>query len=161
MPSPRKPTALRVITGNPSRRPLPKNEPKPKRGIPVRPPHLDAYAVEEWERITPELYAVGLLTKIDGVTLAAYCQSVSRWRQAEEGIQRMRAHDRLTGALMIKTMNGNAIQNPLIGVANRAMAMALKIAGEFGMSPAARARFAAMTHDEPIEAEDGKEEGYF
>lgn len=160
MPNPRKPTALRVIQGNPSRRPLPKNEPKPRRGIPVPPPHLDAYARAEWDRITPELLAVGLLTSIDGVTLAAYCQCVSRWTQAEEAIARMKARDKLTSALMIKTINGNAIQNPLIGVANRAMHMAIRFAAEFGMSPAARARFAAMTPNEPDQPSQGKE-SYF
>jgi P27 family predicted phage terminase small subunit len=144
MPQPRKPTALRIIEGNKEKRPLPKNEVKPRRGVPLPPAHLDAYALEEWNRITPELEAIGLLTTIDGITLAAYCQCVSRWRQAEEAIQRMKKKDALTSALMIKTSNGNAIQNPLIGVANRAMHMAIKFAAEFGMSPAARARLAAL-----------------
>ncbi|WP_322092802.1 phage terminase small subunit P27 family [Paraburkholderia bannensis] len=159
MPKPRKPTALRLVEGNRSRRPLPKNEPKPRRVIPKPPAHLDAYAVEEWNYITPELDAIGLLTSIDGTTLAAYCVCVSRWRQAEEAIQRMKARDKLTSALMIKTTNGNAIQNPLIGVANRAMVMAIRFAGEFGMSPAARARLEAIPHD--VDTPNDRKESYF
>ncbi|MBB5469362.1 P27 family predicted phage terminase small subunit [Paraburkholderia sp. CI2] len=147
MSNPRKPTALRIIEGNRGHRPIPKNEPKPRRGVPKPPAHLDSYALAEWDRITPELDAIGMLTTIDGTTLAAYCQCVSRWMQAEESIQRMKARDKLTSALMIKTSNGNAIQNPLVGVANRAMLMAIRFASEFGMSPAARARLSAMPDD--------------
>ncbi|MGF6932971.1 P27 family predicted phage terminase small subunit [Paraburkholderia sp. UCT70] len=147
MSNPRKPTALRIIEGNRGHRPIPKNEPKPRRGVPKPPAHLDSYALAEWDRITPELDAIGMLSTVDGTTLAAYCQCVSRWMQAEESIQRMKARDKLTSALMIKTSNGNAIQNPLVGVANRAMLMAIRFASEFGMSPAARARLSAMPDD--------------
>lgn len=142
-----KPTALRIIEGNRSKRPLPKNEPKPRVGIPQPPAQLDAYATAEWNRIAPELEAIGLLSTIDGTTLAAYCQCVSRWMQAEEAIAKMKARDKLTSGLMIKTSNGNAIQNPLVGVANRSMLMAIRFASEFGMSPAARARLAALPHE--------------
>ncbi|MGF6957992.1 phage terminase small subunit P27 family [Paraburkholderia youngii] len=127
--------------------------------MPKPPSHLDAYAIEEWNYITPSLEAIGLLTTIDGTTLAAYCQCVSRWRQAEEAIQRMKARDKLTSALMIKTTNGNAIQNPLIGVANRAMNMAIRFAAEFGMSPAARARLASLPHEST--SPDNRKESYF
>ncbi|HEY2024608.1 phage terminase small subunit P27 family [Paraburkholderia sp.] len=159
MPQRPKPTALRVIEGNRARRPMPKNEPRPRRGIPKPPAHLDSYALAEWDRITPELDAIGLLSTIDGTTLAAYCQCVSRWMQAEEAIQRMKARDKLTSALMIKTSNGNAIQNPLIGVANRAMHMAIRFAAEFGMSPAARARLDALPHEPDPQNE--RKESYF
>ena len=161
MPNRPKPTALRLVEGNRSRRPLPKNEPKPRRGIPQPPAQVvaDPYAIEEWNRITPELEAVGLLTKVDGTTLAGYCMCVSRWRQAEEAIHRMKARDKLTSALMIKTSNGNAIQNPLIGVANRAMNMAIRFAAEFGMSPAARARLEALPHE--TDSPSDRKESYF
>jgi P27 family predicted phage terminase small subunit len=142
-----KPTALRLIEGNRSKRPLPKNEPKPRIGTPLPPAHLDAYALQEWQRIAPELELIGLLSTIDGAALAAYCMCISRWMQAEEALARMKARDKLTSALMIKTANGTAIQNPLIGVANRSMNMAIKFASEFGMSPAARARLSAIPHE--------------
>ncbi|AUT62890.1 phage terminase small subunit P27 family [Paraburkholderia terrae] len=147
MPQPRKPTALRIIEGNREKRPLPKKEPKPRRGIPQPPPHLVGYALEEWERITPELYMSGVLTMIDGAVLAAYCQAYARWREAEDAILRMKQRDKLTAALMIKTKNGNAIQNPLVGVANRSMMLMQRFANEFGMTPAARARLEVDLHD--------------
>ena len=147
MPQPRKPTALRIIEGNREKRPLPKKEPKPRRGIPQPPPHIIGYALEEWKRITPELHMSGVLTMIDGAVLAAYCMAYQRWREAEEALARMKARDKLTTGLMIKTKNGNAIQNPLVGVANRSMMLLHRFANEFGMTPAARARIEVDLHD--------------
>jgi P27 family predicted phage terminase small subunit len=148
MPNRPKPTALRVIEGNRSGRPLPKNEPKPRRGLPPAPSHLDAVARAEWERVTPELQAIGMLTVIDGAVLAAYCMAFSRWSEAESAIARMKARDQLTGALMIKTSNGNAIQNPLVGTANKAMLLMARFAVEYGLTPAARAHIDAMPRDD-------------
>jgi P27 family predicted phage terminase small subunit len=144
-----KPTALKLIQGNPGRRPLPKNEPKPRAGIPPCPAHLDERARIEWERITPELNAAGLLTTIDGAVLAAYCMAYARWMDAEAALARMKARDELNSALMIKTKNGNAIQNPLVGVANRAMLLVHRFAAEYGMTPAARARIEAEPNVNP------------
>ncbi|TCK37982.1 P27 family predicted phage terminase small subunit [Paraburkholderia sp. BL8N3] len=138
-----KPTALRVIQGTRKSNIAAKHEPKPRAGIPPCPSHLDARAREEWNRITPELLAAGVLSTIDGAVLASYCVAYSRWQDAEDALARMKARDKLTAALMIKTTNGNAIQNPLVGVANRAMLLCQRFACEFGMTPAARARIEA------------------
>ena len=43
-----------------------------------------------------------------------------RWVQAEKAIAAMAKNDQVFGAFMIKTTNGNAIQNPLVGTANKA-----------------------------------------
>ena len=51
--------------------------------------------------------------------------------------------DMLTGALMIISKNGMAIPNPLVGVANKAMADVVRYAAEFGMTPSARSRIEA------------------
>ena len=55
----------------------------------------------------------------------------------------MAEKDQLTGGLMIKTSNGNAIQNPLVGTANKAAADMMRYAAEFGMTPSARTRITA------------------
>ena len=57
----------------------------------------------------------------------------------------MAERDQLTGGLTIKTTNGNAIQNPLVGMANRAMADMVRYATEFGMTPSSRSRIAGNT----------------
>ena len=54
----------------------------------------------------------------------------------------MAERDQLTSGLMIKTTNGNAVQNPLVGTANKAMGDMVRYAAEFGMTPSARSRVA-------------------
>jgi P27 family predicted phage terminase small subunit len=89
---------------------------------------------------------LGLLTRIDRAALATYCQAYGRWVTAELALAKMASRDLLSAGLMIKTTNGNLIQNPLVGTANRAMLDMLRIAAEFGMTPASRARIEAGPH---------------
>jgi len=63
--------------------------------------------------------------------------------QAERALARMAERDLLTGGLMIRTTGGNAIQNPLVGTANKTMADMMRYAAEFGMTPSARSRIVA------------------
>jgi phage terminase small subunit len=43
-------------------------------------------------------------------------------------------------ALTIPTSNGNAVQNPLAGVANRTLHEMIRFAVEFGMTPRSRTK---------------------
>lgn len=138
-----KPTHLKLVTGNPGKRTLNRKEAKTKTAIPVPPAHLTADAVEEWERVATELFNLGILSEIDRAALAAYAMAYGRWVQAERAIAKMAEKDQLTGGLMIKTSNGNAIQNPLVGTANKAAADMMRYASEFGMTPSARSRISA------------------
>jgi len=147
-----KPSHLKLVTGNPGKRPLNKDEPKPKLSQPVPPAHLSTAAKGEWKRIAGPLYKLGLLSSIDRGVLAAYCQAYGRWVQAENAIKKMAAKDELTGGLMIRTSNGNAIQNPLVGTANKAMSEMAKYAGEFGMTPSARSRITIDAEKNPTKA---------
>ena len=138
-----KPTHLKLVTGNPGRRPLNVKEPKVKPQLVEPPPHLNASARQEWDRVAPGLFHTGVLSGVDRAALAAYCQAYARWVQAETAIQKMAEKDPLTGGLMIKTTNGNAVQNPLVGTANKAAADMVRYAAEFGMTPSARSRIEA------------------
>jgi P27 family predicted phage terminase small subunit len=138
-----KPTHLKLVAGNPGKRPLNRLEAKPVGDLPSPPSELNDDAKVEWGRVSEELFRCGLLSKIDRAALAAYCQAYGRWMQAERAIAKMAANDKLTGGLLIKTTNGNAIQNPLVGTANKAMADMVRYAAEFGMTPSARSRIEA------------------
>lgn len=89
MGRPPKPTHLKVLEGNPGKRALNKNEPRPQAKIPSCPKHLDKEAKVEWKRISKQLLLLGLLTEVDRAALAAYCQAWSRWIYAEEKINRL------------------------------------------------------------------------
>jgi P27 family predicted phage terminase small subunit len=139
---PPQPTHLRLLRGNPSRRPVNRNEPQPARAaeIPAPPDFLTGYAREEWARIAPELFRLGLLTIVDEPALAAYCTSFATFRTAVETLAKMGEADPVSRALMIKTVKGGATQNPLFLTARQAANDMLRVAAEFGMTPAARSR---------------------
>lgn len=89
MGRPPKPTHLKVLEGNPGKRAINKNEPKPQAKAPSCPAHLDKEAKAEWRRISKQLLQLGLLTEVDRAALAAYCQAWSRWVYAEEKISQL------------------------------------------------------------------------
>jgi P27 family predicted phage terminase small subunit len=89
-----------------------------------------------------QLYHMGLLTDADVSPLAAYCQAYARWLTTERAIAVMAEKDQLTRGLMIKTTNGNAVQNPLVGTSNKAASDMVRFASEFGLTPVARAHLA-------------------
>lgn len=126
------PTKLKLLRGNPGRRPLNDREPQPAAEKPPCPAFLSVRAKREWRRISKELFALGLLTRVDRSALAAYCDSYAVWQEAVEGLAK-------TG-LIIKTQQGNVIQSPLLGIVNRAKDQMHKFLTEFGMTPASRVR---------------------
>ena len=91
------PTHLKLLRGNPGKRPINMNEPQPDvvADVPDAPPFLAQYACDEWYRIAEELQRLHLLTAFDLNPLAAYCQAYARWRMAEEALAEMAARDPL------------------------------------------------------------------
>jgi hypothetical protein len=72
---------------------LNKAEAKPALSLPTPPPELSDDAKVEWGRVSEEPYRVGLLSKIDCASLAAYCQAYGRWMQADRALTRMSNND--------------------------------------------------------------------
>lgn len=69
---PPKPTALRVLQGNPGKRPLPADEPKPE-GPAVRPKFLKGRSRKIWDEFAPIVEKMGLLTSADAMPFARWC----------------------------------------------------------------------------------------
>ena len=67
-----KPTVLKLVTGNPGRRPLNKLEPRPAPGV-VKPRFLKGRAAKIWAQHAPELERLGVLTSVDGQMFATWC----------------------------------------------------------------------------------------
>jgi len=139
------PTVLKKLRGNPGRRPLPKNEPQPRKstGIPRAPSHLDKIAQKEWRRATKELHPIGLLSNIDLTAFEAYCMTYSIWITAYENIQKH--------GVLIKAQSGFPMQSPYLQIANKAMIEMRKWLIEFGMTPSSRSR---VTVDKGIKEKD-------
>jgi P27 family predicted phage terminase small subunit len=92
----------------------------------------DKEAMDEWRRIVPELHRQGVMTMVDRALIAVYCASWGRWARAEEVVREK--------GEVVKTTNGNIIQNPYRGIANRAAEDLRKIGVEFGMTASSRSR---------------------
>lgn len=81
-----KPTAVKVLEGNPGKRSLNTAEPKPEKKAPRCPSWLEDEAKKEWKRMSKQLEQLGILTEIDMTAFAGYCQAYARWKEAEEFI---------------------------------------------------------------------------
>lgn len=123
-----KPTRVKVLTGNPGKRPLNRNEPKPAAAIPECPDELGPVARREWDRLASELGTLKLLTMLDRAALAAYCGAYALWAEATEAIQKY--------GTMVKSPSGYPIQSPYVSIANRQAEIMMRIASEFGFTPA-------------------------
>jgi P27 family predicted phage terminase small subunit len=154
------PTKLVLLRGNPghkAKRLLSGPEPEVPPECPDPPSLLSPYAQDEWWRTAPSLHVLGLLSALDAMALAAYCQSYARWREAEEALARVADRDEHMRGLLIKT-EGGARRNPLVKLAADAADQMLTFASEFGLTPVARARLAAGVGAQPPRG-GGKFEG--
>ena len=136
---PPKPTALKVIAGNPGGRKLPKGEVKPDIELPLMPSHLSAEARVEWQRLAPVLLRLKLLTRLDRAAFASYCQAWARHVEAEQQLAKASA--------LAFTHNGFPIVNPWFTISKQSIDQMAKFLSEFGLSPTARARMNAPYSD--------------
>jgi phage terminase small subunit len=75
-----KPTHLRAVQGNPGKRALNRQEPKPPAGAVERPAWLKTKAAREaWDELAPMLEGMGVLTRADALSLGVLCQVYSDW----------------------------------------------------------------------------------
>lgn len=148
------PTALRVMEGNRSRRPLPQNEPQPTLAEPDCPSHLDAIARREWKRLVEIFGRLRVLSELDGIALASICQSYSRMHRAEKEMRRLEREARKSGGNSVLLIRKGASfeQNPLLKIIHRELEYQQKALREFGMTPSSRTRVQAQTtSSDPID----------
>lgn len=128
---PPEPTALRMVKGNPGRRPLPKNEPEPPPASLEAPGWLDPVAKEFWLEHAPTLKQIGLLKKIDRQVFAGACQWWARYRRADAALKR--------GMVGKSPSNGRSAV-PEVEIARKAFNAAMDVFIRFGITPAERSR---------------------
>lgn len=126
-----KPASLKRLAGNPGKRRLNLDEPRPG-GRARCPNHLSREAKREWRRLAPELERLGLLTSIDRAALAAYCSCWAIAVEAEKEISEL-------GAVIIDE-KGRALKNPAVNIVRDMWAQMRLYEVEFGMTPSARSR---------------------
>ncbi len=128
---------------------MPENEPKPK-GTPRCPIFLEKEAKKEWRRIVKELVQIeGLLTSVDQVALAAYCQAYARWMAAEKFL----TENGTTYASETK-YGVTLLARPEVAISQKALAQIRSFCTEFGLTPSSRGRMSLKPEKEGDEFED-------
>lgn len=128
------PTRLKVLHGNPGKRPIRGDEPKPPGSLPTCPAHLSPSAKAEWKRLARSLNKMGVLTQVDRAVMAAYCQSYGRWVEAERKLAET--------PVLLKTPAGYVQQSPWLTVSNKQLELMAKFMAELGLTPSSRSRLA-------------------
>ena len=139
------PTRARRGTGNrpkpgearPSREIVPAIILDPAHALPEPPDTLEDGAKQIWLRVVAELDTRGLKeTDLEAVTMLAH----AAWAHAET-----RRWINAQGVVVKDPRNGRPMVNPLLKVARDEASTYLRLANEFGLTPAARLRLGLMT----------------
>lgn len=146
MPGPKpKPTALKLLEGNPGHQKLPQREPKPRPVLPDPPRYLGKLAKSRWHELLPELDYMGTLTAADAEVLAGYCQ-------AYEQVCLLTAKLEESGRTYQVGTNGAWAAYPEVAMLNRAWDDIRKFGSELGIGAASRSRIEVKQREH--EAED-------
>jgi len=130
------PTHLKVIKGNPGRRPLNEDEPEVTSGIPKVPRDLSDRAKKEWKLLAKLLDDMGVLTVGDGYALGRMCEIYVTIIECQEVIEEQgRTVESVTqtGSICVKG-------RPEVGMLSTAEKQFQSYLQDFGLTPSARSR---------------------
>ena len=132
----RKPVELEILQGNPTHRPIPIIPQAPFADTDTIPPDylVDPYALAEWNRVVPELHTMKVFSGIDQHSLTAYCLAYSRWRKAEEEIQKVYDSQGQFKSLVAESQTGKDVESLLIKIARAERQDMVKLAESLGMT---------------------------
>ncbi len=127
-----KPTWLKVVEGNPGKRPLNADEPVASGELDGPPEWLSKTQREVWEEAIRNA-PPGLLRGIDQSVFLVWVVAKDLHRDASEKIAKY-------GAVIKSPVTQTAMQSPFVSVLNRQAQIMLKAAAEMGFSPSSRSR---------------------
>jgi phage terminase small subunit len=142
------PTAMRVLNGNPSHRPLPQNEPQYANVVPQPPSKLTAAAQKVWDTLVTEMAASGVLRSVDGFALCQLCEDQAWLDELRAGVRSMarelakqakkKGHPLPGGPLVAlsRTTDGRRSFNSIRELSSSLIAQRR----EFGLTPASNSR---------------------
>jgi len=130
------PTALKLLRGNPGKRPINRTEPRPE-ALGAEPPEELASddAKREWRRTIAPAIPTGQITSADRAMAIAHCELWACWRsQLAEAARH--AHIIAAGP------SGYPTPNPARLMANRTFLLLVRVDAELGLTPSSRSRVA-------------------
>jgi len=139
------PTAMKVLRGNPGRRPINKNEPKPKTGVPRCPAWLTPAGKKAFREMGSMLNDLGVMTEADKMALTLLCDAYAEYMEARAVIAEKGS--------TYETDRGTAVR-PEVKIAQDAWKRVRGLLPEFGLSPSSRTKItvAEIKEDNPFEA---------
>lgn len=148
------PTHLKIVKGNPGKRPLNAKEPIVGRSRPSAPEHMSDRAREAWGYVSGLLDRMGVLTEVDALALEMLCETYADYLAAKVVLEGLGSNYYTTatgeGAVMHRA-------HPALAQKNDADRRVRGWLSEFGMTPSARSRVKADGGKET----DDTEEKYF
>ncbi len=137
------PSKVHYLHGNPSKIPAADLHDgfQPDVELPDCPSVLKGEAAKEYRRLGEELQRYGLVSKVDRGTLAMISTEWARYVWAEEKIREANKGDPAgERGLVDRTPNDYKVMSVYLQISRGAIALYLKMAAEFGLTPAARSR---------------------
>lgn len=146
MASPRpKPAALKIISGNPGKRRIPK-EPELQPGNIDPPGWVRGVARDHWVDIVNDLKNAGIFTALDRVALGMYCEAYAKWIESMNAVR--------TYGMVTEDRHGAPCVSPYHKTANDAFNQLRQMLTEFGMTPSARTKVAGQAEKRKNEFDD-------
>lgn len=148
------PTHLKLVKGNPGKRPANPKEPKPARSRPSAPAHMSDKARETWGYVSGLLDRMGVLADVDAVALEMLCEAYADHLAARQALK-----DFGSDYYTTLTPAGEQMHraHPAVAQKNDADRRIRGWLSEFGMTPSARSRVDA----DGKEAENDPAAAYF
>ena len=134
-----KPTVLKELAGNPGRRPLNKDEPKPgPANLKVPRGRLPKEGARVWKQLARPLADMGVLTEVDLIAFEMLCLHYATARQAADILNKL--------GLFVKDKNdpNEPRKNPAAQIFRDNSKHLLSYLAEFGLTPSSRVRIKAI-----------------
>jgi P27 family predicted phage terminase small subunit len=139
-----KPTAVKVISGTARADRINSNEPDYVllRDIPEPPKYLSKVGRDVYYSTAEELLKLGILNRVSLSIFVMYCGQVAIHFEAIEKLSQT--------ALLISDKGDNPKINPYIKIANDSLMASVRIACEFGITPASSSKVSAVKSDSDV-----------
>ena len=144
------PTIIKMAKGNPGKRRLNKQEPKPESDGIEPPDWVTGVSLEKWHEIVPKLIAMGVMTNADIEPIARYCTMHEQYLKYLDQVRRG------LDVLVIRDEKGKVKymqSTPAATMLNKLAASMLRIEQEFGLTPSARTGIVASKQETDAEAD--------
>lgn len=145
------PTALTVLRGNPSRKKLNENEPRPRSQDIEKPDDLSPGASAAWDKTAPEVMAMRVMTSADVIALKNLCELQATLAMAVAE----KSRDGFSVFLCSVVVDGagnerpKVEEHPAIRLERNTVAAMRPYIDMFGLNPSSRSRLSVPATKEP------------